>query len=90
MVRPSEVDITEVNGVKVIIANGRGVKARLPEGHGKSTGFFLQEENSNVERVDNLNQLVQAKMSGAQEHESPDIRAIQLVEGQWGLYLETF
>lgn len=25
MVRPSEVDITEVNGVKVIIANGRGV-----------------------------------------------------------------
>ncbi|MFC6633553.1 hypothetical protein [Microbulbifer taiwanensis] len=25
MVRPSEVDVTEVNGVKVIIANGRGV-----------------------------------------------------------------
>jgi hypothetical protein len=25
MVRPSEVDVTEINGVKVIIANGRGV-----------------------------------------------------------------
>jgi hypothetical protein len=25
MVRPSEVDLTEINGVKVIIANGRGV-----------------------------------------------------------------
>ena len=25
MVRPSEVDVAEVNGVKVIIANGRGV-----------------------------------------------------------------
>ena len=25
MVRPSEVDITEINGVKIIIANGRGV-----------------------------------------------------------------
>ena len=25
MVKPSEVDVTEVNGVKVIIANGRGI-----------------------------------------------------------------
>jgi len=31
MVRPSEVDITEINGVKMIIANGRGVSLYTKE-----------------------------------------------------------
>lgn len=31
MVRPREVDITEMNGVKVIIANGRGVSLYMKD-----------------------------------------------------------
>jgi hypothetical protein len=37
MVRPSEIDITEINGVKVVVANGRGVSLYTIEELKKTT-----------------------------------------------------
>ncbi|MEO0443634.1 MAG: hypothetical protein AAFZ92_07840 [Pseudomonadota bacterium] len=73
-------------GAVLFEARGRGIGIS-----GASSGYLYRHQlNSDIELVTDLQQAFDRKRA-AQEHHSPlDIRMVQMVEGDWGIYLETF